>query len=58
MTKAYQAEQANQAEMAERVGIDQSFLADVERARAAPSESNRQNRSPALASGTRFQAKS
>ena len=30
MTKAYQAEQANQAEMAERVGIDRSVLADVE----------------------------
>ena len=58
MTKAYQAEQGNQAEMAERVGIDRSFLAEVERARAAPSESNRQNECPALASGTRLQSKS
>ena len=31
---------------------------EIERARAAPSGSNRQNKSPSLASGTRFQAKS
>ena len=31
---------------------------EMERARAAPSGSNRQNKSPTLASGTRFQAKS
>ena len=49
-----QAEHANQAEMAERVRIDRSFLADVERARAAPSE----DKSRAFASGNRFQSKS
>jgi transcriptional regulator with XRE-family HTH domain len=58
MTKAYQAERASQAEMAERVGVDRSFLADVERATAAPSENSRQNKSPVLASGTSFQVKS